>query len=87
MGAKGNVARGLLDGHSDLGFEPLAGLVHQRDQRDRRLADLRREQGEIVIGILRGSIEHRVLAQRLEPLAVRLPGSGAFIGSRGRGVV
>ena len=48
VAAEGNVARCFSGVEPDPRLEPLALLVHQRNQRDRRTADVRGERGEIV---------------------------------------
>ena len=60
VAAEGVVARGLARLQSDLGFEPLPVRVDERDERDGRLADLRREEGEVVERLLGGRVEYAV---------------------------
>jgi len=50
----------------DLGFEPLAMQVQQRDGRHRRTADVARQPADIVKTFLRCGIQNGILAQRLE---------------------
>ena len=63
--AKGDIARGLGQGEPDSGFEPVAVRVHQAYQRDRRLADLRGQTGEVVERFFRRRVQDVVRAQRL----------------------
>ncbi|MDZ7825779.1 MAG: hypothetical protein U5R48_07075 [Gammaproteobacteria bacterium] len=72
---------GLLDGvgaerhrsgdfpaaEAEVRLDPLSVLVDQTDQAGRRLADVRRERGQLVENLLRRRIENCVLPQDLEP--------------------
>jgi hypothetical protein len=68
-------ARRLGEICADARLEPLAMLVDERQQRDRRLADERRQRRQIVERLLGRGIEDVVTAERLE--AARLVGRGA----------
>ena len=60
-GRRRKFARRFRDFQANLGLEPLAMLIHQGDQRDRRSTNLRRERGEIVQRLLRQRIENGIL--------------------------
>jgi hypothetical protein len=62
-----NISRGLAQRRSDAGLEPLALLVDQRDQGDRRLADPGGEQREIVERRLGVGVQDPVRPKRREP--------------------
>ena len=66
MGAEGDFTGGFGRRHADPGFEPLAVFVHQRNERDGRLANMRRQVGEIVKHFLGNRVEHVVLPQDFE---------------------
>jgi hypothetical protein len=70
VGAEREVPRGLRDVEADPRLEPLALLVDQGDQRDRGLAHVGGEEHQVVVELLRDGVEHVVLAQRGEPLAL-----------------
>jgi hypothetical protein len=67
-GAERDTPRRFLHRHADPRLEPLAVLVHQRDEGHGRAADLRREQGEIVEGPLGLGIQDAVAGQRGQTL-------------------
>ena len=64
MGAERQVAVGFGRVQTDTSFEPLSIRIEKRDQTDRRAADLRREQHDVVIEQLGQGVEHTQLAQR-----------------------
>ena len=70
MGAKGQIARSLRGGKPVVGFEPLAALVDQTHEGNRRIADLRGEQGQIIVGLLGMGIEDAEAAQAGEALVL-----------------
>ena len=53
---------------ADARLEPLTVGVDQGDERDRRLADVRREQGQVVERLLRLGVQDPVSVQGREPL-------------------
>ena len=55
--AEGDLPGGCTQAHSDLGLEPLSLLVDQADDRDRNLANVRGQGGELVEALLGGGIE------------------------------
>ena len=59
-----HAARRLGNRHPKTRLEPLPILVHERDERNRRAANLRREQDDVVEGLLRLRVEDPVAAQR-----------------------
>lgn len=67
MAAEGDVARRFTDRKAHPALEPLAAIVDQRDQRDRRIAQARSQLGEIVEGRLFGRVEDFVAQQRRQP--------------------
>jgi len=60
-GAKSDVTRGLLGVDAYVRLKPLTVLVDKRDEGDRRLANVRRQQGEVVERLLRVGVEDGVL--------------------------
>ena len=58
VGAEGEPARGFGRREAHAGLEPLALGVDQAHERDRRVADLRREPGQVVERGLRRAVEH-----------------------------
>ncbi len=72
MGAERDVTAGLACLEPERGLEPLPLVVHERDQRDRCPADVRRQRREVVEGLLRRRVEHVVFAEHGE--------AGRFVG-------
>ena len=64
--AKGHVARRFAGRQPGLRFEPLPFLVHQRNQRNGRLADVGRERGQIVERLLRQCVQQLVAPERFQ---------------------
>ncbi len=78
VGAERKVARRLLHaGQAEVGLEPLALVVNQADQRDRRAGDLRGQAGEAVEQRLRRRVQHGQRAQARQALN--------FVGGQRRG--
>ncbi len=65
-GAEGDLPRGLADVEADPALEPLAAVVDQRDQRDRRVAHLRGKRCEVIEGAVFGGVEDFVAQQRCQ---------------------
>ena len=72
VGAEGDVAARLGHRHPHLRLEPLAVAIDQRHQRDRRAADLRRDGDEIVVDLLRRTVEDRQRFERGETIGLVL---------------
>ena len=70
--AQRDITRRLGNIKTDVAFEPLPVLVHQRDERDGRIADERCQQSDIVEFLLGRRVEKLELLQRTQP--------GDFIG-------
>ena len=78
VGAEGQLARDLLLIDAQARLEPLALGVDERHQRNRRVADLRRQLGDLVELRFPGRIENLEAKQLLEPLVlIRRYGKGA----------
>ena len=60
------------DFQTHLGLEPLAVVVDQADRGDRRVADLRGELRDVVVGLLRQRVEDVVLPQGAKSLRLVL---------------
>src|SRR5438477_3110686 len=71
-GAEGELPRRFRYRQADFGLEPLAVFVHQRDEGDRRLADVGGEKGEVVEGLFRFGVEDGVLFQCGDTRGVRI---------------
>ena len=63
VGAEGHRTRRLRDRDADARLEPLTVFVHERDERHRRTADVRRQQREIVEAALGFCIEDPISMQ------------------------
>ena len=63
VGTEGQVARGLRRRQPQTRLEPLPFLVNQRDERNGRAADLRGQERDVVIALLRGRIQDLQPAQ------------------------
>src|SRR5262245_25541980 len=63
MGTERDAARRFRNRYPDTRFEPLPILVDKRDERDRRPADLRCEQYDIVEGPLGLGVENAMVVQ------------------------
>ena len=63
MRANRAVQRGFANAQSDLGLEPLAPLVDQIDDRDRRAADRRCDLDDLVKVSLSGRVENAIAPQ------------------------
>ncbi len=70
MGAERQRARRLLRLEPDARFEPLPVGVDQADERNWRVAQARREKGDVVVGALRNRVEDPVPAQRSDALGL-----------------
>ena len=78
VGAEGlDAGRLLRFGEADLGLEPLAVLIDQRDERDGRAANLRGHGGEVVEFLLgRGLSSTAYWRRTLMRCCSRKPGTG-----------
>jgi len=63
-----DIAAGFLHGDADLGLEPLAVFIHERDHGNGGFADVGGEFGQIVEDFLRHSVEHIVLPEHVQTL-------------------
>ncbi len=63
VGAKGDIARGVIDGEADTGFEPLAVAVHEGDQGDGGVEDEGGEFDDVVEFGFGGRVEDIEAAQ------------------------
>ena len=78
VGAERDVTARLARLEPEGGLEPLPVVVHERDQRDRRLADVGGERRQVVERLLRRRVEHAILPKYGQPcLFVR--GRGAIM--------
>lgn len=64
VGTESDFTRGLGGGHPHLGLEPLPLGIDQRDDGDRRTADMRRQIGNVVVGLLLDGIENGITLKR-----------------------
>ena len=66
MRTKGDVARCLGARDTDLGLVELHFFANHRDERDGRIANMRRQRGEIIESLIRQCIKHIVRPKRLQ---------------------
>lgn len=68
--AEGNFPRRSREAGPDFRFEPLTRFVHERNQRDRSLADRGGDQGEVVERLFWRRVEHVESAKRFKPVGL-----------------
>ena len=61
------LARGGIDAQPDQGLEPLAVRVDQAHQRDRHLAQLRGQPGQVIEGTLQLGVKDVITPERFDP--------------------
>ena len=74
----------LVDGHTELGLEPLPVLIDERDEGDGSLADMGGQRGQVVQRAFRERVEQIIAAQRLKTKCFIRGARGGFHANRDR---